>query len=275
MKVGCVVVYGKKDISESFAELRKNGFDNCQLICWDIENDYTDEQAEKINKAKVEYDIEITTLWAGWSGPKVWDFYEGHETLGLLPVAYRAMRVNELIMGAEFAAKIGVDSITTHVGFIPENPHSPEYHGLISAIRAVATKAKELNIEFRFESGQETPIALLRAIEDVGTGNLGINLDPANLIVYGKANPCDAVGIIGKYVRGVHAKDGKYPTDGKFLGEETPLGEGLVCFPQLIKKLRENGYDGPLTIEREIEGEQQLIDILKGKKFLEEIISND
>lgn len=274
MKVGCVVVYGKKDISESFAELRKNGFDNCQLICWDMENDYTDEQAEKINKAKVEHNIEITTLWAGWSGPKVWDFYEGHETLGLLPVAYRAMRVNELIKGAEFAAKIGVDSITTHVGFMPENPHSPEYHGLISAIRAVATRARELNIEFRFESGQETPVTLLRAIQDVGTDNLGINLDPANLIVYGKANPCDAVGIIGKYVRGVHAKDGKYPTDGKFLGEETPLGEGLVCFPQLIKKLRENGYDGPLTIEREIEGEQQIIDILKGKKFLEEIISN-
>ncbi len=273
MKVGCVVVYGNKDIFESFAELRKNGFDNCQLICWDAEKDYTDAEAEKINKAKAEYGIEITTLWAGWSGPKTWDFYDGHETLGLLPTAYRAMRVEELIKGAEFAVKIGVDSITTHAGFIPENPHSNEYHGLIAALRAVATKAKELGIQFRFESGQETPITLLRAIQDIGTDNLGINLDPANLLVYGKANPCDALMTIGKYVRGVHAKDGKYPTDGKLLGEETPLGEGLVNFQRLIPLLKECGYDGPLTIEREIEGEQQIIDILKGKKLLEEIIA--
>lgn len=274
MKVGCVVVYGKKDIFESFAELRKNGFDNCQLICWDAKNDYTDAEAEKINKAKAEYDIEITTLWAGWSGPKIWDFYDGQETLGLLPAAYRAMRVEELIKGAEFATKIGVNSITTHAGFIPENPHSTDYHGLISALKAVAQKAKELGIEFRFESGQETPITLLRAIQDIGTDNLGINLDPANLIVYGKANPCDSLMTIGKYVKGVHAKDGKYPTDGRFLGEETPLGEGLVNFPRLIPLLKECGYDGPLTIEREIEGEQQIIDILKGKKLLEQIIAD-
>lgn len=274
MKVGCVVVYGKKDIFESFAELRKNGFDNCQLICWDIENDYTDKEAEKINNAKAEYGIEITTLWAGWSGPKIWDFYDGQETLGLLPTAYRAMRVEELIKGAEFATKIGVNSITTHAGFIPENPHSADYHGLISALKAVAQRAKELGIEFRFESGQETPITLLRAIQDIGTDNLGINLDPANLIVYGKANPCDALMTIGKYVKGVHAKDGKYPTDGKFLGEETPLGEGLVNFQRLIPLLKEYGYDGPLTIEREIEGEQQIVDILKGKKLLEQIIAS-
>lgn len=275
MKVGCIVIHGKNDISESFAELRENGFDNCQLVCWDLENNYTDEQAEKINNAKKKYGIEITTVWAGWSGPKVWDFYDGHETLGLLPEAYRAIRVNELMKGVEFAVKIGVGSITTHAGFIPENPHSPEYHGLIAAVRAVAQKAKELGIEFRFESGQETPVTLLRAINDVGTDNLGINLDPANLIVYGKANPRDALKIIGKYVKGVHAKDGKYPTDGKYLGEETPLGEGEVCFEQLIPMLKECGYDGALTIEREIEGEQQLIDIQNGKKFLEKIISEN
>lgn len=275
MKVGCVVVYGNKDIEVSFAELRKNGFDNCQLICWNPEGDYTDAVAERINKAKVEYGIEITTLWTGWSGPAVWDFYEGHETLGLLPVAYRAMRVNELMAGAQFATKIGVGSITTHVGFIPENPHSAEYHGLIAAIRAVAVRAKALGVEFRFESGQETPVALLRAIADIGTDNLGINLDPANLIVYGKANPCDALDIIGKYVKGVHAKDGMYPTDGRFLGEEKPLGEGRVGFPLLIKKLKALGYDGALTIEREIEGEQQTIDILNGKAFLEKIIAEN
>ena len=125
---------------------------------------------------------------------------------------------------------------------------------------------------FLFETGQETPVTLLRTIEDIGTDNLGINLDPANLILYGKANPVDALDVFGKYVRDVHAKDGLYPTDGKHLGRETPLGEGKVDFPRLIAKLREVGYDGSLTIEREISGEQQLKDILRGKALLEELI---
>ena len=79
----------------------------------------------------------------------------------------------------------------------------------------------------------------------MGTDNLGINLDPANLILYGKGNPVDALDVFGKYVRDMHGKDGFYPTDGKNLGEEVPVGEGKVNFPALIAKLKELGYDGP------------------------------
>ena len=107
----------------------------------------------------------------------------------------------------------------------------------------------------------------------MGTGNLGINLDPANLLLYGKANPCDAVDIFGDYVRGVHAKDGEYPTDPRYLGEEKRIGDGRANFPVLIKKLIEHGYDGSLTIEREIDGAKQIEDILYAKKFLEDIIN--
>ena len=79
---------------------------------------------------------------------------------------------------------------------------------------------------------------------------MGINLDPANLILYGKSNPIDALDVFGEYVRDVHAKDGCYPTDGKNLGKEMPLGTGKVNFPAFIKKLKEIGYDKTLTIER-------------------------
>ena len=123
-----------------------------------------------------------------------------------------------------------------------------------------------------FETGQETPVTLLRTIEEVGTGNLGVNLDPANFILYGKANPVDSLDIIGKYVRGVHAKHGKYPTNGRDLGKEYPLGEGDVNFPEFIKKLKKIGYKGALTIEREISGEKQIKDIMSAKKLLESLI---
>lgn len=75
---------------------------------------------------------------------------------------------------------------------------------------------------FNFETGQETPITLLLTIQDIGLDNLGINLDPANLLMYGKGNPQDAVYMYGDYIRGVHIKDELYPTDGRRLGKETP-----------------------------------------------------
>ena len=122
-------------------------------------------------------------------------------------------------------------------------------------------------------TGQETPVTLLRVMQDIGFDNVGINLDPANLIMYGKANPVDSLDVFGKYVRGVHGKDGLYPTDGRELGDEVALGEGKVNFPVFLKKLHELGYDGDITIEREITGEQQKKDIQMAKKMLDEIIS--
>ena len=182
--------------------------------------------------------------------------------------------VRELMNGSDFAKKLGVKDVVTHMGFIPENPLDSNYRGLIVAIRSVAQHCASNGQNLLFETGQETPVTLLRAIQDIGTDNLGVNLDPANLILYGKANPVDAMETIGKYVRGVHGKDGKYPTDGHNLGQETPIGQGRVDFKKLIKLLAENGYDGSITIEREITGDEQTRDILAGKKYLEDIINN-
>ncbi len=82
----------------------------------------------------------------------------------------------------------------------------------------------------------------------------------------------DALDLIGKYVRDVHGKDGLYPTNGRELGKETPLGAGKVNFPRLVARLKELGYDGPITIEREISGEEQKRDIISAKAILEQLI---
>lgn len=274
MKIGvCINHEADKNIYDSFRKARENGFDNCQLISWD-NTLWTDQEAETIQKAQKEFGITITAFWCGWSGPKQWDFYEGQETLGLVPVAFRNQRMQDLFNGSDFAKKLGVTDIVTHAGYLPENPHDPNYAGLLYALRAVALHCKENGQNFLFETGQETPVTLLRMIEDMDTGNTFINLDPANLIAYGKANPVDALDVIGKYIRGVHAKDAVYPTSGRILGGEVPLGEGKVNFDAFIPKLHKLGYDGYLTIEREIdEGEEQTRDILKGKALLENIIA--
>jgi sugar phosphate isomerase/epimerase len=163
--------------------------------------------------------------------------------------------------------------MVTHMGFLPENPNTDEFRSVVEAIKELALYCKENGQYLLFETGQETPITLKRTIMAVNTGNLGINLDPANLLLYGKANPCDAVDIFGDYVRGVHGKDGEYPTNPDYLGEEKRIGDGRANFPVLIKKLKEHGYDGSITIEREISGDKQIEDIIYAKKFLEDIIN--
>ena len=248
-------------------------FPTCQVICWDPEW-LNEEVADRLRVTAEEKNVEITTIWTGLPGRYVWDFIEGPGTIGLVPEETRQMRLEVLKRGSDFARHVGVPSITTHVGFIPENPADPLYVGVVEALKEIADHCGEKGQSFWFETGQETPVTLLRTIEDVGTDNLGINLDPANLVLYGKANPVDALDIIGTYVRGVHAKDGEYPTNGRKLGAEKPLGEGRVNFPLLIPKLKSLGFDGALTIEREIAGPQQIEDIKKAKYFLEQILKS-
>lgn len=271
MKLGVLILLDSKNVDEKFKGVHDLGFESCQLCGWDMSL-FTDEAADAVNTACEKYNVKISTFWCGWSGPQVWDFYEGPLTLGLVPATYRNARIENLKQGSDFAKKLGVENVATHVGFLPETPNTEQYHSVVCAIREVAQYCKDNGQYFMFETGQETPVTLRRTIEDVGTGNLGINLDPANLILYGKANPIDALDVFGKYVREVHAKDGCYPTDGKNLGEEKPLGQGQVNFPALIKKLKEVGYDGTLTIEREITGEEQKKDIIMAKTLLEKLI---
>jgi sugar phosphate isomerase/epimerase len=103
--------------------------------------------------------------------------------------------------------------------------------------------------------------------------NLGVGLDTANLILYGKANPVDAVDIIGAHVRSIHAKDGKWPTDPMKLGEEVLIGTGFVDFEKVFSKLHRLGYTGAVTIERETSGPQQLADVRAEKLHLEKILT--
>lgn len=272
MKIG-VITSVDNNVEENIRKVREIGLDNCQLKSWDAAV-FTDEYVERTKKALDEYGVTPTGFWCGWSRPVVWNFYEGHLTLGLVPSEYRQDRTEMILKGAEFAGKLGITDVITHVGFMPENPCSLEYREVIACLRHICHTLKENGQYFLFETGQETPVTLLRAIEDIGTDNVGINLDPANLLMYGKGNPVESLLVFGKYVRGVHGKDGLYPTDGRNLGKEMPMGEGLVNYPLFIKRLHEAGYDGAITIEREIKGEKQVEDILMAKSLLEGIFKD-
>ncbi len=269
-KIGVLINFNKTtDILAKFKQVKDLELQTCQVNIWDTSL-YTDENAETIKSAVEETGIEISTFWAGWRGPQSWNFYEGQYELGLVPDEYRADRLEDLMMAADFANKLGVKNLATHVGFMPENPGDERYWKTIYALRRLCKKLKEYGIRFLFETGQETPVVLMRAIEDIGTENVGINLDTGNLILYGKANPVDALDMIGKYVYDLHLKDGLYPTDGRNLGREVRFGDGKANFKEFLPKLKALGYEGSLTIEREISGEKQIADIIYARDLIKE-----
>ena len=274
MRIGTLISLDQtKEIEQKFRMLKENGFDSCQVQSWNP-SVWTDAYAVQIKELLERYGITASAFWCGWEGPAVWDFYDGQITLGLVPPEYRQMRVRQLCDGADFALKMGITDVVTHMGFIPENPNDPNFNSFCVAVRSVAQHLKDNGQYLLFEAGQETPVTMLRCFEQVGCDNLGVNLDTANLILYGKANPVDALDVFGQYVRNIHAKDGVYPTNGYDLGHETRIGEGKVDFRALFAKLHELHYDSYVTIEREIEegSKEQIRDILESRDYFRKII---
>ena len=267
LRLGLITGIGR-DPEAAVAKVHDLGLPTCQLYVEDFQPDLT----RRLQQALSKYQIEATSVVVGGPGKEVWDFYQGPLTIGLVPRETRPARIAHIKKASEFAKLCGVSSVQTHCGFIPENPNDPIYQETIAAIREVAAYCKQNGQNFRYETGQETPITLVRAIQDVGLDNQGVNFDLANLILYGKANPMDAIEILAPYIQGIHAKDGMWPTNPKELGQEVAIGKGRVNFKGIIARLKELGYRGALTIERETSGSQQLKDVRTAKTYLEELI---
>jgi L-ribulose-5-phosphate 3-epimerase len=267
LRLGLIIDIGK-DPDAALAKVSELGLPSSQIFVEEFEA----ELAGRLRQALDKYKIEATSVVVGGPGKEVWDFYQGPLTIGLVPRPTRAARIAQIKKASDFAKQCGIPAVQTHCGFIPENPNDPVYNETVEAIREVAQYCKRNGQNFRYETGQETPITLVRAMGDVGVDNQGVNFDLANLILYGKANPVDAIEILGPYVQGIHAKDGMWPTNPKQLGQEVPIGKGKVDFPVIIERLKLLHYRGAVTIEREISGPQQVEDVRASKMYLEKLI---
>ena len=258
---------------EVISRVKKLGMSNCFLSLDAYIGKFTPALAKEIGGLLEKYEITATSAEVVGPGKLVWDFVDGPSTIGVVPRASRAARIDALKQTSDFSKRLGIKHVQTHCGFMPENPKDPFYDETVLAIRELAKYCAANGQEFLMETGQETPTAMLRVLKDVDQPNLGVGLDTANLILYGKANPVDALDILGPYVKSMHAKDGKWPTNPMQLGEEVLIGQGAVDFTQVFTKLHKLGYAGAVTIERETSGPQQIEDVKAEKVYLERIIS--
>jgi sugar phosphate isomerase/epimerase len=200
-----------------------------------------------------DFGIRVTCVFAGFEGESYADIPTVVRTVGLVPTETRAERAAELREIADFAKLLGVAAVGVHIGFVPHNATSREYAEVLQVARDACDHLAKNGQALHLETGQEPADVLLRFLGDVERDNLFVNFDPANMILYGAGEPLPALQQLGRYVRSVHCKDATWSdSPGETWGREVPLGEGAVDFAAYLRTLAEIGYEGPLTIEREI-----------------------
>lgn len=188
----------------------------------------------------------------------------------------------------DVTAKLGCRVMTTHIGCVPDNLNDPVYPVMVISVREAAEYAASCGVTFAIETGPEMSDTLKRFIEDVGSAGLGVNLDPANLRGVSAEDPAYAVRTLAGHIVHTHAKDAIHThpgSAGAFYGmrnldgslraytaraagyEEVPLGRGQVDWDEYLAALREIGYNGFLTVEREC-GDDPVADITMAVDFL-------
>lgn len=266
-----VRVKSVEQAEETFANAKALGFEYCQLVF--KPQTYTVQQAEALKSAADKCGIRIVALFAGFNDNYTkWDIYGDYKTAGINSKKYGKKRIKYLQSAAEFASWLGIKDMLVHAGFVANNPFSKEYAYMVKVATNLARSCKQYGVNLLLETGGESPITLLRLIEDIGLDNVYANLDTANVILYGYGNPVEAVVTLNKHIKSLHIKDGTPPTNSKKIGTETPIGEGFVDFKRVFKLLKDIQFDGPIIIEREIEGEKQKEDLKKAIQFLNKLL---
>jgi len=182
----------------------------------------------------------------------------------------------------DLAKDLETDVVTTHIGVVPGNPEHPRYGIMQEACGALAAYADSVRAHFAIETGPETSATLKGFLDSLGSRGVAVNLDPANLVMVTGDDPAGAVRTLKDYIVHTHAKDGRqnFYVDPEIVYgmveshivtaasfEEVPLGEGQVDWDKYLDALREIGYRGFLTVEREV-GDQPYVDICNAIGFL-------
>lgn len=281
MKIGVITDCFKKTHAEGIALARELGLNGVQVYATEGEFSFEtlDEQAKlKYKKLLSDNDLVMSALCGDMGG------------FGFEKEEDNPERVEKTKKIIDLAAEFGARAVTTHIGVIPEDKNSPRFKTMLSALSECGLYAKQKGITLAIETGPEKATTLLQFLKET-QGGVGVNLDPANFVMVSGQNPVEAVYLLRDYIVHTHAKDGVKINDDLTPEQvyhsfavggvdalnackcfkEVPLGEGSVPWREYIAALKDIGYDGFLTIEREC-GDNPCADIEKAAKFLKTLI---
>jgi sugar phosphate isomerase/epimerase len=279
-KIGTLADWFGLGLLEGIRESKRCGASGVQIYAWNEFNPktVTPEQVRQVRETAAECAQEITALCGELGGP-------GFEIAGDNPG-----KIDYLKAVVDLALQLDCRIVTTHIGIVPADKGNPRYQVMRDACRYAGEYALARGVTIAIETGPE-PVARLKEFVDSCGGGVGINYDPANLVMVTGDDEVQGVYTAGSSIVHTHAKDGRcnfhagpeevYALFAKGGIEaltrvqtyftETPLGEGKVRWPEYLRALGDIGYDGYLTIEREVR-ENAREDIRKAVGFLRDAI---
>lgn len=221
--------------------------------------------SDRLFELFAKYGIGIPTMFLGFTGQ---DWHARAETVGLVPEKYRAGRLVCSCRQMLWAKRYGIRHITCHVGFLSAF-EGEAYERLVQDLKQLARFAASLDETFLFETGTESVAEYKKLLADIDEPSVGLNFDPANLLIYDRDDPAVYVNELSQYIKVMHCKDAVRPAPGKELGVETVIGQGGTNFTALLKQLQSAGFNGPYIIERELPtGPEQEKDISDAVKLI-------
>lgn len=189
-------------------------------------------------------------------------------TGGIAPDGTWEQNLKNIKATAALAASLGLTLVTFHAGFLPHEESEPEFAKMLGRLREVADTFNAQKIGLGLETGQESAQTLRNLLLKLNHPNLGVNFDPANMILYEQGNPVEALRLLGPWLRQVHIKDANRTKVPGTWGQEVPVGTGEVDWAGFFGVLRDINYAGDFVIEREA-GERRLPDIRQAKEVIE------
>jgi L-ribulose-5-phosphate 3-epimerase len=282
-KIGVIVDSFRVGVREGLIKAKEVGADGVQIYAVDGEMDpaQLSAAARKEWKSYIEsLGLDISALVGDLGGHGFQD-----KTVNLLKVE-KSKRILDL------AVELGTNVVTTHIGIVPDDRNGEVYESMHIACEELSRYATSMNAYFAIETGPETAAHLKQFLDGLGSKGVSVNFDPANMVMVTGDDPVQGVYTLKDYIVHTHAKDGirireidpreiygalgYEPLDhGKIAklaesGEafrEVPLGQGGVDWSLYLKALRDIGYEGYLTIEREV-GTNPEVDISAAVQFL-------
>ena len=259
-----------KSIPELKGFLDKLGIDLVQIACGDPHHAAWDE-GEDMPAAARHAGFAMGGAMLGFPGEDYTTPQHIQRTGGFGDIATRPERLERLKWAVRRTRELGLNDLTLHAGFLPE-VNDPARKSFLETLGQASQIAADAGMTLAFETGQETAALLKRTLEDLECGNLKVNFDPANMLLYDKDDPLKAVELLAPWIRSVHLKDANRPTTPGEWGTEVPLGQGQVDIRAFIETLKTVGYRGPLFIEREV-GDQssRYLDIERGIRYVQSL----
>ncbi len=190
------------------------------------------------------------------------------DTGGLAPDSTWEQNRRNIQATVPIARRLGIKLLAFHAGFLPHDESDPNFGKMLGRLSEVADVFADAGMNLGLETGQETAPVLLEVLQKLNKTNVGVNFDPANMILYDKGNPIEALRVLGGWVRQVHIKDAVRTKVPGTWGEEVPVGTGQVDWGAFMATLNAHNPTCDLVIEREA-GQQRVADIRFARQTLE------